>query len=86
MATRRRLLRVFALAVLAPAAPLHASGWEYEAPPLLPYYLDRLPAKPLGQILAEHGPAAAPVCGEDRLRRPPARPRRRPAGARLAGH
>ena len=59
MATRRTLL--LALTSLIPAA-LRASGWEYEAPPTLPYYLDRLPAKPLGQILSERAPAApAPV-------------------------
>ena len=59
MATRRNLL-LAALAVTTPAS-LHASGWEYEAPPLLPYYLDRLPAKPLGEILGERTPAAPPA-------------------------
>ncbi len=42
------------VALLYPLAPLHASGgWDDTPPPTLPYYLDRLPAKPPSLIFEE---------------------------------
>ena len=56
---------VVGIAALASAQFVRASGpWFEEAPPTLPFYLHRLPAKTLQQIADETGrrpPAAAPV-------------------------